>query len=274
MKKVVIAAAGLGTRLLPATKELPKEMLPVFAKRGDKILLKPMLQLIFEQLYQHGFREFCFIVGRGKRSVEDHFTPDWSHLDYLRDNGKIELVYTLEEFYRCIETSNLVWINQPKPMGFGHAVLLSRSFVGDDPFVVVAGDTFITVNGKSPYPLLLKAFEGSEVSFLVEKVADPRNYGVAVLEKGKVKDVVEKPEHPPSKYAIMPIYAFKPSIFRALTETMPGVHGELQLTDAIRLLIQKGCRVNAPLLRKHLRLDIGTPETYWEALKLSYMMGD
>ena len=101
IRKVVIPAAGLGTRLLPITKELPKEMLPVFFKeKSGRVCLKPMSQAVFEQLYDVGFREFCFIVGRGKRAIEDHFTPDWDFVEYLRN--KAELVDELQRFYTKI----------------------------------------------------------------------------------------------------------------------------------------------------------------------------
>ena len=148
IKKVVITAAGLGTRLLSVTTEMPKEMLPLFCmgSNGD-LLLKPVLQLIFEQLYEVGFREFCFIVGRGKRSIEDHFTPDYSYVELLRKRGKEGLAMELEEFYRKVESSVIAWINQPEPRGFGDAVLRAEPFVDNEPFLVHAGDTYVISRG-------------------------------------------------------------------------------------------------------------------------------
>ena len=102
IKKAVIAAAGLGTRLLPTTKELPNEMLPVFSKGSNGLCLKPVLQLIFEQLFKNGVREFCFVVGRGKRSVEDHFTPDWGYVNELNERGKEGPARGLDAFYRMV----------------------------------------------------------------------------------------------------------------------------------------------------------------------------
>src|SRR2546428_12481865 len=123
VKKAVIAAAGLGTRLLTATKEQPKEMLPVYSREADKILrLKPMLQLIFEQLYDFGIRDFCFIIGRGKRAIEDHFTPDHNYLEMLQKRGgssRNEHVLDLKAFYSKIEHSTIFWVNQIQPLGFG-----------------------------------------------------------------------------------------------------------------------------------------------------------
>ena len=119
MIKVVITAAGKGTRLLPFTKEMPKEMMPIFSKSfSNKKIVLPLLQYVYEQLYSMNFRNYCFIVGREKRSIEDHFTPDETYLNYLtKDYKKIML-----QFYEKLEKSHLVWINQNKPLGFGDAV--------------------------------------------------------------------------------------------------------------------------------------------------------
>lgn len=208
VKKVVITAAGLGTRLLPMTKELPKEMLAVYFK-GDSggILLKPLLQIIFEQLYDFGFRDFCFIVGRGKRAIEDHFTPDWDFVEKLNNKGKSNLANDLMKFYRRIETSSIIWINQPEPKGFGHAILMSKPFVKDDPFLACAGDTVIISKRKIFIEKMLEAFyiKKSNAVLLLQEVEDPRQYGVALSEKEddkyRIKKVVEKPQIPPSNKA-------------------------------------------------------------------------
>jgi len=146
----VIPAAGMGTRLLSVTKEQPKEMLPVFAKamNGD-LCLKPIVQLIFEQLYSVGFRDFCFIVGREKRAIEDHFTPDLSFISKLDSKGLDSTTGELQAFYKMIDDSTLVWINQPAPRGFGDAVLKAKGFAGNDRFLVHAGDSyFISKNAE------------------------------------------------------------------------------------------------------------------------------
>jgi UTP--glucose-1-phosphate uridylyltransferase len=121
--KVVIPAAGLGTRLFPATKEQPKEMLPIFSKtaNGD-ISVKPVVQMVFEQLHDAGLREFCYIVGRGKRSIEDHFTPDVDCVRTLVGMRKSGQASDLEGFYEKLRTSTIMWVNQPEPKGFGNAV--------------------------------------------------------------------------------------------------------------------------------------------------------
>ncbi|MEM2793326.1 MAG: UTP--glucose-1-phosphate uridylyltransferase [Candidatus Methanomethylicia archaeon] len=281
MRKAVITAAGLGTRLLLATKEMPKEMLPLFCSgQGVDLLLKPVLQLIFEQLYDLGFREFCFVVGRGKRSIEDHFTPDYNYIELLKGKNKVNLVKNLEEFYQKVEKSIIFWVNQPEPRGFGHAVLMAEPFIGQEPFLVHAGDTYIVSENYSPIKRLLDhyAFRKPHAALILKEVHDHQKiYGCAVakeIEKEilKVEYVVEKPEEPPSNLAIMPIYIFDPVIFRALKQTGPGVGGEIQLTDAIQKLIEWGMRVEAIKLREDdVRLDVGTPETYWEALNISYL---
>jgi len=277
-RKAVIPAAGLGTRLLPVTKEQPKEMLSIFARTlNGNCCLKPVLQLVYEQLYDIGFREFCFIIGRGKRAIEDHFTSDKGYTSMLRQKGKESSAEGLENFYRRIEESTLVWINQPEPMGFGDAVLRAKSFIGNDSFIVHAGDTYVISDNADHLQRLMKGRESldADAMLLVKEMQDPKQHGVIEAEEigdetYKVNRAVEKPEKPLSKLAIMPIYVFSPAILKALERTGPGVGGEIQLTDAIQMLIESGSKVYARKLKsEEVRLDIGTPETYWEALKLS-----
>jgi len=278
-EKVVITAAGLGTRLLPMSKEMPKEMLPIFVRGVNGLALKPLLQALFEQLYSFGFRDFCFVVGRGKRSIEDHFTPDWGFVKLLRDRGKSALARELESFYEMVESSRILFVNQPEPKGFGHAVLMARPFVGDSPFVVCAGDTYVVSEGNGFLRRMCEAFsEDVSAVLLLQEVEDPRQYGVAMVRESRgrggvleVAKVLEKPERPPSRLAIMPFYIFKPEVMEILEGLEPSVGGEVQLTDAIQRLIERGRRVVGVLLQDdELRLDIGTPETYWEAVKASY----
>ena len=279
LRKVVIPAAGLGSRLLPATKEQPKEMLPVFSRlaNGDAGV-KPLLQMIFEQLYNSGFREFCFIVGRGKRAIEDHFTPDPKFLNLLKGAGKIDLTTDLESFYLKLANSSIIWVNQPEPKGFGDAVLLAQPFVRDELCLVHAGDTFIISENEGHLRSLIEANErfNADAIFLIQEVENPKQYGVIEVkevEEGiyRVKRAVEKPEKPPTNLAIMPVYIFRPTIFNALQETLPGRGGEIQLTDAIQKMIEWGLNVYALRLGPgDIRLDIGSPETYWQALSISH----
>ncbi|MCR6693165.1 MAG: sugar phosphate nucleotidyltransferase [archaeon YNP-LCB-003-016] len=268
-----MTAGGLGTRLLPMSKELPKEMMPIFLKGiNDDIILKPLLQALFEQFYSVGFREFCFVVGRGKRAIEDHFTPDWKYVELLEENGKIAFANELKSFYGMIEKSRIMWVNQPEPRGFGHAVLMAESFVGNDPFFVAAGDTYIASNDFIVNMIDLFSNKHLSAVLLLQRVLDPSQYGVAVVDGGRVLKVVEKPKEFVSDLAIMPFYIFDPVVMKIIPQLKPGVSNEIQLTDAIQRLIEIG-RVEAVFLSDNiLRFDIGTPRTYWEAIKGSYKL--
>jgi len=280
IKKAVIPAAGLGTRLLPTTKELPKEMMPIFYKRRGETILKPTLQIIFEELYDAGIREFCFIVGRGKRAIEDHFTPDYNFLEHLRKKGKEVVAEDIEEFYEKIDNSVLVFVNQPQPRGFGDAVLKAKAFVGNEPFIVHAGDAIIFSENNEHLKKIINVFyhKKAEAVFLLKEVEDPRIYGV--IEPGEeeedvieVRRIVEKPEKPPSNLAVVPIYAFDPVILKALEKTGPGKRGEIELTDAIQKIIEWNFKVYAIKPPKgQIWLDIGTPQNYWKALQISYSL--
>lgn len=274
----MIPAAGLGTRLFPATKEQPKEMLPVFSRlpNGD-VGVKPLLQMVFEQLYDVGFREFCFVVGRGKRSIENHFTPDNNSLVML-NKKKGDRVSALDSFYTKLNGSTIMWVNQPEPKGFGNAVLMTQPFVQSEQCLVHAGDTYFISENEGHLKLLMDVFErfNADVAFIVQEIECPRQYGIIEgeeIEKGvyRVKAAVEKPEKPPTNLAIMPVYVFHPVVFKALEKTTPGKGGEVQLTDAIQKLVEWGLNVCAVKLGSDdVWLDIGSPETYWEALNLSY----
>ena len=277
IRKAVIAAAGLGTRLLTATKEQPKEMLPVFASSDGELCIKPLAQLIFEQIYDFGVREFLFVVGRGKRVIEDHFTPDRGFLKVLTSAGKGSGVRQLEQFYSMIRGSRISWVNQDEPLGFGHAVLQVNGMTGDQPFLVCAGDTYILSEDNSYLSRLIDGFyKGSTAAaVLLREVADPRPYGVAETKRDafglSISKVVEKPRRPKTNIAILPIYVFNSEIFDALRDVKPGHANELQLTDAIQRMIESGKRVAGVKLRaKELRLDVGVPKTYWDALAASY----
>jgi UTP--glucose-1-phosphate uridylyltransferase len=279
IRKAVVPVAGLGTRLLSATKEQPKEMLPVFASSEDRMLcLKPIVQVVFEQLFDFGIREFCFVVGRGKRAIQDHFTPDRDFVHYLDSRGKDGQLLQLQSFYEKVEASAILWVTQAEPIGFGDAVLQTESVVGREPFLVHAGDTYIVSRGQSVLSRLvdLHATGKCEASLTIKEFKDPRQYGIAEAMDGPagildIKRVVEKPDHPTSKLGIMPVYVFNRTIFEALRSISPDKGGELQLTDAIQRLIDEGHIVRAVKLSvDDIRLDIGTPDTYWEALLLSH----
>jgi UTP--glucose-1-phosphate uridylyltransferase len=279
IRKVIIPAAGLGTRLFPATKEQPKEMLPIFSttKTGD-LAVKPVVQMVFEQIYDAGLREFCYVVGRGKRGIEDHFTPDASCVRNLEILGKNGQATDLERFYEKLATSTIMWVNQPEPKGFGNAVLMAQPFVQNEHCLVHAGDSFIISKDMDYIRKLLAAYERfkADAAFIVLEIENPRQYGIIEgdeVDTGifKVKAALEKPEKPPTNLAIMAMYVFHPVIFKALEATKPGKKGEIQLTDAIQKLIDWGLSVYAVKLdKKYAHLDVGSPERYWDALALSY----
>lgn len=281
IRKVVVPSAGLGTRLFPATKEQPKEMLPIFSGMANDetgVSVKPLLQLVFEQLYEDGFREFCFVVGREKRAIEDHFTPDDNCVVMLESKGKNSQAFDLKSFYNKLKTSSLIWINQSEPKGFGDAVLTAQPFVQNEPFLVHAGDTYIISRAAAHLKTLMKIYERlrADAVFIVHESEDPRQHGVIQAEESEkgiynVKTAVEKPEKPATNLTIVPIYLFQPIIFEALKKTTLGKGQELQLTDAIQKLIEWKLKVYAVQLNiSDIRLDVGSPETYWKALQLSH----
>ncbi len=271
----VIPVAGLGTRLLTLTKNNPKEMVPIFAKSFNEITLRPLIEQIFVQLYDSGIRNFFFIVGKNKRSIEDHFTPEINYQGLKKkDQNYIDL---LKDFYDKIEKSNIVWINQNSPRGFGAAVLNAKEVVGSKSFIVHAGDAFVRNNNKYKKKLI-KTFEKNkpEIIFYVKEIKKPKTYGIVKIKKinshnFKIVDIEEKPKKPKSNLAVMPIYIFKPSIFNVLLKTKPGVGKEIQLTDAIQKMIKDKKNVEAiKFLGKNDCIDIGTPENYYLATCISY----
>ena len=271
----MITAGGAGTRLLPFSKEVPKEMFPLPTMGPyEGPHMKPIVQAIFEQLYDVGVRDFFFVVGRGKRVIEDHFSPDQGFLEYLKSDGKDSA--GLLEFYEKVGSSSAVFLNQSTPLGFGDAVLRGRHVI-DGTFIVHAGDTVVISDHNRHLVNLTKIHERHRASatLLVQEVDDPRIYGVA---EGKdlgdgvlqVSRVVEKPERPKSRLAILPVYIFEPEIFDALSTIRPGRGGEIQLTDGIQKLVNGGHRVLAVTLHEgETSLDFGSPAAIVEAFRLS-----
>ena len=274
--KVVITAAGKGTRLLPFTKEMPKEMMPVFSLEfSEKATTVPLLHLIYEQLYYLNFREYCFVVGREKRSIEDHFTPHESYLNELKGNYK----KNMEKFYQKLNNSHLIWINQNRPIGFGDAVRRAEKFVNNEDFLVHAGDVTILSNSSNPIERLIQTAQkqpDAKIILLCKKVKNFKKYGVPKVTKidknlFEVTEVIEKPKKPKSEYGILPIYYFKKEIFSSLKKISPGKGGEYQLTDAIQKMIKEKNKVLAiTLLKDELEIDVGTVESFKEALDITF----
>ena len=225
-----------------------------------------------------GFENSVFIVGKEKRAIEDHFTPDSPYLSMLLKNGKSGPSEDLQAFYEMVEESTLAWINQPELRGFGDAVLKAKPFIGGDSFLVHAGDSYIVSENSRHLVRLTEVSDAvkADATFLVQQVQDPPRYGVVEgTREGagvvRVTRVVEKPLQPASKLAIMPVYAFHPVILKALEVTQSGVGGEIQLTDDIQKMVEWGLEIRAVELEENdVRLDIGSPELYWESQSLSY----
>jgi len=234
VKKAVIPAAGLGTRFLPATKAMAKEMLP--------IVDKPTIQFIVEEALQSGIEDILIVTGKAKRPIEDHFDANLELEMNLKEKGKTELLKLVEE----TTDVNLHFIRQSHPKGLGHAVLQARAFVGNEPFVVMLGDDLM----EDQVPLtkqLIDNYEkthASTIAVMDVPHEDTSKYGIIdpgmEVEKGlfNVKNFVEKPapENAPSDLAIIGRYLLTPEIFDILANQEPGAGGEIQLTDAIDTL--------------------------------------
>ena len=270
INKIVIPAGGLGTRLLPITKVIPKEMMPLFlhGKNGE-IIVKPLIQIIYEKFFKFGLREYCVIVGKQKRTIKDHFTPNQKFLRNFHKNTRFRT--DLEKFHSMLNKSKIFWVNQPNPRGFGDAVKHAGSFVGNDDFLVTAGDTLLPTGDKIIKKLLNSKLQGeNDAIILLKKVSNPKRFGVAVIkeEKHKIKviNVEEKPKKPKSNLSIVALYRFRPSIIKALNEIKPN-KTELQLTSGIQKLIDWGGNVSAIILdEKDQVIDIGTADSYLETI--------
>ncbi|WP_288658848.1 UTP--glucose-1-phosphate uridylyltransferase GalU [uncultured Limosilactobacillus sp.] len=239
VRKAIIPAAGLGTRFLPATKALAKEMLP--------IVDKPTIQFIVEEARKSGIEDIVVVDGKNKRSIEDHFDSNPELEDNLRSKHKDEMLKLVED----TTDINIYFIRQSHPRGLGDAVLTARDFIGDEPFVVMLGDDLnnINNNGQPLTKQLIESYQQTGASTLaVMRVPreDTAKYGVINPSKEgtpglyNVTSFVEKPapKDAPSDLAIIGRYVFTPEIFGVLAKTKPGKGNEIQLTDAINTLNQ------------------------------------
>lgn len=240
IRKAVIPAAGLGTRFLPATKAMPKEMLPIIDKPG--------IQYIVEEAVASGIEDILIVTGKGKRAIEDHFDSYYELEQILGRSGKLEL---LSEVRKATELTDIHYIRQKEPRGLGHAIWCARKFIGNEPFAVLLGDDIV----QSEAPCLkqmMDVFESVQSSILaVQKVPEQEvsRYGIVDPDPAwdggdrllKVRGVVEKPApaSAPSDTAIMGRYILTPSILDLLETQETGAGGEIQLTDAISRLLRE-----------------------------------
>ena len=242
--KAVIPAAGLGTRVLPATKAQPKEMLV--------IVDKPSLQYIVEELVESGIKDIIIVTGRNKNSIEDHFDHSYELEDTLKKNNKNTLLEKVEDISSM---ANICYVRQNHPKGLGHAILKAKSFVGDEPFVIALGDDIVYNDVPVAKQLIdnYSKYGSSIVGCQKVKESDVSKYGIvkpllSLDEKTvEMEDFIEKPsvEEAPSKLACLGRYLLTPKIFDYLEKTEPGKGGEIQLTDAIVAMMKEGEKVLA-----------------------------
>ena len=255
IRKAVLPVAGLGTRVLPASKVIPKEMLP--------LVDKPTLQYIVEEAVAAGVEEIIFVTSRSKRSIEDHFDAFPELEAVLERKGKRK---ELEELRQVQTMATYTSVRQPEPLGLGHAVLCAKELVGDEPFIVMLGD--ILIPPETPcLPELIEVYKRYHGSVLSRVPLPPEvipTYGIASIEElgsnvVKVPHVVEKPslEEAPSNLGVYGRYVLTPDIFELLEQTQPGSGGEIQVTDAIEMQARAGRCYGVKFTGT--RYDTGTP---------------
>ena len=242
--KAVIPAAGLGTRVLPATKAQPKEMLV--------IVDKPSLQYIIEELVESGIKDIIIVTGRNKNSIEDHFDYSYELEDTLKKDGKDKLLGKIESISSM---ANICYVRQNHPRGLGHAILKAKSFVGDEPFVIALGDDIVYNDIPVAKQLIdnYSKYQSSIVGCQEVKEFDVSKYGIVKPSKSldgktvEMADFIEKPsiEEAPSRLACLGRYLLTPKIFEYLEKTEPGKGGEIQLTDVIVAMMKDGEKVLA-----------------------------
>ncbi|WP_298472022.1 UTP--glucose-1-phosphate uridylyltransferase GalU [uncultured Psychrobacillus sp.] len=235
VRKAIIPAAGLGTRFLPATKAMPKEMLP--------IVDRPTIEYIVEEAIASGIEDIIIVTGKGKRSIEDHFDRNFELEENLREKGKYELLDKINQSSKV----EIHYIRQKEPKGLGHAVWCARNFIGDEPFAVLLGDDIVQADKPCLQQLMEQYDETGSSVIGVQQVAEENTHRYGIIDPSgqegrryRVSNFVEKPDQgtAPSNLAIMGRYVLTPEIFRFLDKQQAGAGGEIQLTDAIQELNQ------------------------------------
>lgn len=266
IRKAVIPVAGLGTRMLPITKVVPKELL--------NIIDRPAIEYIVDEIISSGIKTLIFINSQGKGSIIDYFDTDLSLRSFLKEKNKFELLENVKKVEEKIEV--LIEVRQKVPEGLGQAVLMAERIVENEPFAVALGDDIVDAEIPCLKQMIdiYKSFSKQNLSIIaVEEIPkeDTRKYGIVEGDRIgdnliKIKKVVEKPdpEKAPSNLAIIGRYIFSPAIFEFLKK-VPKTHGEYQLTDAIQLMIDNGYEVYAYLFQGK-RFDVGNREGFFKTI--------
>lgn len=261
VKKAVIPAAGLGVRFLPATKAQPKEMLP--------IVDKPAIQYIVEEIIESGINEILIITGKSKRSIVDHFDKSLELEVRLEEKGNAELLEMVQELGKL---ADIYYTRQKEPLGLGHAVYCARQFVRDEPFAVLLGDDIVQSDRPCLRQLmdLYDQVQSTVIAVMEVPQEEVSKYGIldAVQEQPgiyRISDLVEKPsqDNAPSRLAIMGRYIIEPGIFPVLAGAEPGAGGEIQLTDALKVLCREQAMYGLAFQGK--RYDVGNKLGYLQA---------
>jgi UTP--glucose-1-phosphate uridylyltransferase len=269
IKKCLFPAAGYGTRFLPATKAMPKEMLP--------IVTKPLIQYAVEEAMEAGITGMSIVTGRGKRAIEDHFDISYELEHQISGSDKEDL---LSETRQLMDQCTFSYTRQVEMKGLGHAILVGRNLIGDEPFAVILADDYCVSTPDSVLAQMVKLFEIHQCSIVaIEEVPEDETYRYGVIEgveeeEGiyRIHNMVEKPapEDAPSNLAIIGRYILTPDIFDIIRDTPPGKNGEMQITDALLTQAKQGKVLGYKFKGK--RFDCGSVEGYIEATNFTYSL--
>ena len=269
IKQCLFPVAGYGTRFLPATKAMPKEMLP--------IVTKPLIQYAVEEAMAAGITGMAFVTGRGKRALEDHFDISYELEHQIAGSDKENL---LAETRNIIENCTFSYTRQVEMKGLGHAILVGSNLIGDEPFAVILADDYCVAEGDSVLGQMVQLYEQYRCSIVaIEAVPSDEvcRYGIIDGEEEadgvfRIGDMVEKPavEDAPSNMAIIGRYILTPDIFDIIRQTAPGKNGEVQITDALLTQAQQGKVIGYKFRGR--RFDCGSVEGYIEAINYTYAL--
>lgn len=269
IKKCLFPAAGYGTRFLPATKAMPKEMLP--------IVTKPLIQYGVEEAMDAGITEIGVVTGRGKRSIEDHFDISYELEHQIAGSDKEELLSSTRDI---MERCTFSYTRQVEMKGLGHAILVGETLIGNEPFAVVLADDYCVTEGDGVLTQMVKLYEKYQCSIVaIEEVPADETYRYGVIEGEleadnvyRIRNMVEKPapEDAPSNLAIIGRYILSADIFDVIRSTPPGKNGEMQITDALQMQAQQGKVIGYRFTGR--RFDCGSVDGYVEATNYTYKL--